>query len=213
MISLLRASRSQTVYAHHTAFFVPPPFLTPTSSAVVAGPASSLDDVHPFVLVQSHPWPCPVCNHRWSCSASHLCCSHSALIAHHVPLSHLVPYTSTGLILPRRWSLLPPRAPPITAVSQEAVDGTSKQSELLSLMFSLSSAAQIAPYSVEFVEFWVIHIWTVSLLCPLNTCSDTQDLSLTGMHNLNYFYCNLFCLLLFWVSFSRSVQNLALKIT
>lgn len=76
------------------------------------------------------------------------CCSDSAFIAHHVPLSHSVPYTSTGLILPWCWSLLPTRVLPITAVSQEAVDGAFKQTELLSLMFSLSSAAQITPYTV-----------------------------------------------------------------
>lgn len=133
--------------ALHTASFVPPPSLTPTSSAVVAGPASSPFGFHPSVPVRLHPWPCPVPNHRWSCPASHLCCSDSAFIAHHVLLSHLLPYTSAGLMLAWRWSLLPTRGPPITAVSQSAVDGASKQTELLSLMVSLSSTTQTAPYT------------------------------------------------------------------
>lgn len=69
-------------------------------------------------------------------------CSGSAALAHRVPLFHLVPYTSAGFIPPRCGVLLPTQVPPITAVSQEAVDGTSELTALLFLIFSLSSAAQ-----------------------------------------------------------------------
>lgn len=47
--------------------------------------------------------------------------------------------------------------PPITTVSQEAVDGTSEQTTLLSLMLSLSSVAQISQNSMEDGDLYMSH--------------------------------------------------------
>lgn len=47
--------------------------------------------------------------------------------------------------------------PPITTVSQEAVDVASEQTTLLSLMLSLSSVAQISLNSVEYGDLYMSH--------------------------------------------------------
>ena len=171
--------------ALHTSSSVPPPSLALTSSAAAVGPASKSvwfpSRSSPRGLL---PDPAPVRNHRRSCPASHLCCSDSAFIAHHVPLSHLLPYTSTGLKLPWRWSLLPTRVPPITAVSHKAADGASKQTELLSLMFSFSSAAQPGLYTAwSLVKYRWLTFWTVRLLSVPETLAQMHKV--TGLHALN----------------------------
>lgn len=161
-----------------------PPSLPPTSSAVTASPASGPFGVHPIVLVLAQPWPCPVIITGLVLLTSVALITHQALCPTWCPTPSLVWFYIN--VLP--WWLTP-----ITVVSQEAVDGPSKQSELLSLMFSLSYPAQIGPYTAWYlVEFWVTHIWTEPRLYPRTTCSSTQDLSLTGIHNLNYFYFFLF---------------------
>lgn len=137
--------------ALHTASSAPPQrptSLVPTSSvSVIIGPASS-PVFMASVPVQFHPWPYSVHNHHWSCPASHLCCSGPARLSlSSLIMSRLLPYTSTGLMLPWRWSLLPTQGPPITAVSQKALDHASKHTDLLSVMLSLSFVTQTAPYT------------------------------------------------------------------
>lgn len=92
--------------------------------------------IYPFPFLASfHSWPCLVYHHGRPRFASHLmlwlccCCSQSPA----VPLGalHLRWFHSTTM-----WS--PTRVPPITAVSQEAVDGTSELTALLSSRYFLS---------------------------------------------------------------------------